>query len=103
MLVLTMENKKEKTISKIIQDNIKKYRDEKKMTQKELGLAMGYDEETAQQRISQYEKGSRSPNKETLQQMAKLFGKPVEAFMIENYEMFEMIKNAFKGNKQQKA
>ena len=37
----------------------------RRLTQKELGLLMGYSEKTADVRIAQYEKNARTPNAET--------------------------------------
>ena len=34
----------------------------RRLTQKELGLLMGYSEKTADVRIAQYEKNARTPN-----------------------------------------
>ncbi|EAD4769682.1 XRE family transcriptional regulator, partial [Listeria monocytogenes] len=44
-----------------IGDNIRKFRKLKGMTQKELGLALGFDKKTADIRIAQYESGTRKP------------------------------------------
>lgn len=45
---------------------IKDLRIERGMTQKELGLAVGFSEKTAGTRINQYESGERTPRKNTL-------------------------------------
>lgn len=89
-----------------IRVNIKRYREAQGMTQKELGVALGFKEEHAQQRISQYEmdpeiKEFRSPNKKTLQQMAIVLKQPVEAFMMDNYEdrMLELMKKVIRQSK----
>lgn len=49
-----------------IGERIKAIREFRGMTQKELGLAIGYDEATARARVSQYEIGNRVPKEETL-------------------------------------
>ena len=42
-------------------ENIKKIRNMRGMTQKELGMAVGFGEDSACPRIAQYEIGSRTP------------------------------------------
>lgn len=44
------------------------------MTQKELGLLLGFPENSATVRIAQYESETRMPKAETLQAMADIFG-----------------------------
>ena len=53
-------------------DRIKRVRNLRGMTQKELGLAVGYDENSADVRIAQYESGTRTPKEETLTKIAKI-------------------------------
>lgn len=49
-----------------IGERIKIIREFRKMTQKQLGLAIGYDDKSARTRISQYEIGFRIPKHDTL-------------------------------------
>lgn len=51
---------------------LKSIRTFRKMTQKQLGLALGYDEKSADIRIAQYESNKRIPKEETLQAMANI-------------------------------
>ena len=44
----------------------------RRLTQKELGLLMGYSEKTADVRIAQYEKNARTPNAETTAKLAEV-------------------------------
>ena len=44
----------------------------RRLTQKELGLRMGYSEKTADVRIAQYEKNARTPNAETTAKLAEV-------------------------------
>ncbi len=44
----------------------------RRLTQKELGLLMGYSEKTADVRIAQYEKNARTPNAETTAKFAEV-------------------------------
>ncbi|MBM5604538.1 XRE family transcriptional regulator [Listeria seeligeri] len=48
---------------------VRKFRD---MTQKELGIALGYDEKSADVRITQYETGTRTPKIDVLNAMAEV-------------------------------
>jgi len=57
-----------------IGERIKYFRKLRNLTQKELGLLMGYEENTASARIFQYESGVRNPTKETLIKLADIFG-----------------------------
>ena len=57
-----------------IGENIRKFRTELKLTQKELGEAIG----TTQQMIAQYENGRRRPKVETLNKIAKALHTTVE-------------------------
>jgi transcriptional regulator with XRE-family HTH domain len=51
-------------------ERIKRIRNFREMTQKELGLAIGFDENTADVRIAQYESGTRTPKEDTLRKIA---------------------------------
>lgn len=52
-------------------DRIKRIRILRGMTQKELGLAIGFPEKSADVRIAQYEMGNRNPKEEVIELMAK--------------------------------
>lgn len=54
-----------------IGDRIKRMRNFRKMTMKELGMAVGFDESSADVRIAQYENNSRAPKEELLRKIAK--------------------------------
>jgi len=53
-------------------DRIKRVRNFRGMTQKELGLALGYAENTADVRIAQYESGTRTPKEGTLRKISEV-------------------------------
>jgi transcriptional regulator with XRE-family HTH domain len=53
-------------------DRIKRIRNMRGLTQKELGLAIGFDENTADVRVAQYESGTRTPKEEVLKKMAEV-------------------------------
>lgn len=53
-------------------DRIKRVRNLRGLTQKELGLALGYDDNTADVRLAQYESGTRTPKEDTLKKIAEV-------------------------------
>ena len=53
-----------------ISERIRCIRKKKGLTQKDLGVAIGFSEQVAEIRISQYESGSRTPKREILEKMA---------------------------------
>jgi len=53
-------------------DRIKRVRNMRGMTLKELGLAVGFDDSSADVRIAQYESGTRTPKEDMLTQIAKV-------------------------------
>lgn len=55
-----------------IGERIKIIREFRGLSQKELGVAIGYDEKSARARISQYEISNRVPKKETMILIAKV-------------------------------
>lgn len=56
----------------VLGEKIKRIRTFRGLTQRELGLRLGYDEQNADVRIAQYESGYRVPKKDTLLEMAKI-------------------------------
>jgi len=53
-------------------DRIKRVRNMRGMTQRELGLAVGFDENSADVRIAQYESGTRTPKEDMLTKIAQI-------------------------------
>lgn len=53
-------------------ENIKRIRNIRGITQKELGIAVGFEEDSASPRIAQYETGSRTPREPLLKKMAEV-------------------------------
>jgi len=51
-------------------ERIRHIRNLRRMTQKQLGLAIGFDEKTADIRIAQYESGTRTPKEKLLTDIA---------------------------------
>lgn len=56
----------------VLGERIKKIRIFRGMTQRELGLKLGYEERNADVRVAQYESGYRVPKRDTLMEMAKI-------------------------------
>ncbi|MCL1912904.1 MAG: helix-turn-helix domain-containing protein [Eubacteriaceae bacterium] len=57
-----------------IGDRIKTIRNYRKMTLRELGLAVGFDENSANVRIAQYESGTRTPKEDMVKRIANVLG-----------------------------
>ena len=55
-----------------VEDRIKRIRNLRGLTQKGLGLAIGYDDNTADVRVAQYESGTRTPKDDTLRKIAEV-------------------------------
>jgi len=55
-----------------IGERIKRIRNLRKLTQKELGLAIGFDDNTADVRVAQYESGTRTPKEDMLNKIAEV-------------------------------
>ena len=53
-------------------DRIKRVRNMRGMTQREFGLAVGFDDKSADVRIAQYESGTRTPKEDMLKKMAEV-------------------------------
>ena len=69
-------------------NRIKKIRNMRGMTQKELGLAVGFDEKSADIRIAQYESGTRTPKEKIITNIAnvlKINPKAIDRLDTENY------------------
>jgi transcriptional regulator with XRE-family HTH domain len=52
-------------------DRIKRIRNMRGLTQKNLGIAIGYDESSADVRVAQYESGTRTPKEDALKKIAQ--------------------------------
>jgi len=68
-----------------IGERIKKIREFRKLSQRALGIAIGYDEKTARARISQYEINNRTPSIETAMLLANALNINVNS--IQNYSL----------------
>ena len=61
---------------------LKHLRQKNHITQKELGIALGFPEDSADVRIAQYEADARKPRDESLANMAKELGVPLDILMV---------------------
>ncbi len=77
-----------KSLKEIIAMRIVEQREKAGLTQKELGIKLGFKEENAQAQIYQYEKGYRSPSKKRLEKMAELFSVPVDVLIINTENVY---------------
>lgn len=57
-----------------IGERIRSIRNLRRMTQKHLGMAVGFDEKTADIRVAQYESGTRTPKEKLLADFANALG-----------------------------
>jgi len=68
-----------------IGERIRAIRTFRGITQRELGMKLGYEDKYADTRISQYEKDYRVPKKDTIMEMAKIFDCNYKC--LENYSL----------------
>lgn len=66
----------------MIGKRIQFFRNKINMTQKQLGIALGFPENSSDVRIAQYESGSRKPKKELIRKMALIFGVSPRAISV---------------------
>ena len=58
------------------------------MTQKYLGVQVGYPEKTADIRIAQYESGSRGPKTDTINKLAEILGVSTQALTVPDIDSY---------------
>lgn len=74
-----------------IGEKIKTARNLRGLTQKELGMKLGFDENSADVRIAQYESGTRTPKLELLSEIAAVLDVNINSLKnpsLENTETF---------------
>lgn len=74
-----------------IGEKIKNARNLRGLTQKELGIKLGFDEKSADVRVAQYESGTRTPKSELLSKIATILDVNVNSLKnpsLENTETF---------------
>jgi transcriptional regulator with XRE-family HTH domain len=78
-----------KEIKRVIGDKIREAREEKQITQKELGDYLGY----SHMGISHFEKGIREMKISDIQKIAEYFGKDLSYFLSTGVTMFRVDSN----------
>jgi transcriptional regulator with XRE-family HTH domain len=71
-----------------IGERIRYIRNLRGMTQKYLGMAIGFDEKTADVRIAQYESGARTPKEKMIADFAHVLGVRPQALTIPDIESY---------------
>lgn len=66
----------------MIREKLKYLRQKNHLTQKQLGTAVGFSEESADVRIAQYESNQRTPKEETVKRLARELCVPVEILTV---------------------
>ena len=79
----------------ILGERIKRIRTFRGLTQRELGLKLGYEERNADVRVAQYESGYRVLKKDTLMEIAKILNVNYINFIIEASGCAEDIMQTF--------
>ena len=70
---------------------LKRFRTRRGLTQKQLGLAVGFDNRTADIRIAQYETGTRKPKGKYIEKLAAIVGVQPSALEIPEIDNFESL------------
>lgn len=71
-----------------IGERMRWFRTALKMTQKELGLKLGFSEKTAVIRVGQYENEKRSPKQDMVNEMSKIFDVASEAITVPDIDTY---------------
>ena len=72
----------------ILGERIKRIRTFRGLTQRELGLKLGYEERNADVRVAQYESGSRTPKTDLTNKLAEVFGVSASALTIPDIDSY---------------
>lgn len=71
---------------------LKYLRQKNHLTQKELGIAVGFPDSCADVRIAQYEGDVRTPKEDLMKLFASTLGVPVELFTVQYSQNLESMK-----------
>lgn len=63
-------------------EKLKHLRKKNHLTQKQLGILIGFSESCADIRIAQYESGDRTPKEDTVKRLAEELGVPLEILTV---------------------
>ena len=72
-----------------IGERIRFFRNLKGMTQKYLGMQVGFQEKTADIRMAQYESGSRTPKTDLTNDLANVFGVSTSALTVPDIDTYQ--------------
>lgn len=72
-----------------IGERIRWFRNRAGMTQKELGIKLGFGERTADIRIRQYETGTRNPKADMIKNLARIFDVAEEALTVPDIDTYQ--------------
>ena len=72
-----------------IGERIRFFRNLRGMTQKYLGMQVGFPEKTADIRMAQYESGSRTPKADLTNNLAEIFGVSTKALTVPDIDNYE--------------
>ena len=85
----------------IFTTRFKQARKAKKLTQEQLGIAIGLDEFVASTRINRYEKGIHLPDLQTLARIAEILDVPPAFFFAEDV-LAENLRTSIKENRRER-
>ena len=74
-----------------ISERIRFIRKKRNMTQKYVGMMLGFGEKNADSRIAQYENGRRAPREDVLQEIAKILGVSTDALDNPNLDTYNRL------------
>ncbi len=74
-----------------IGERIRFFRNLRGMTQKYLGMQVGFPEKTADIRMAQYESGSRTPKADLTNNLAEVFGISAQALTVPDIDSYDGI------------
>jgi transcriptional regulator with XRE-family HTH domain len=81
---------------------LKEARTIKKLTQQQLGMLLGLDQNNASARVNQYERGKHEPDYDTLKRIADLLELPVSYFYCDDDLEAKILKAMHRLNSEQK-
>lgn len=75
----------------IFTTRLRQARERKGVSQRRLGILMGFHEDSASSRVNHYEHGRHEPGYETVKRLAKVLGVPMAYFYAEDELLAEVI------------
>lgn len=78
-----------------IGERIRFFRNKAGLTQKQLGLMVGFSETSAEVRIAQYESGCRSPKNDLIKKLSRIFNVSPDALCVPNIDREQLLFTLF--------